>query len=165
MNRRSVLATVGLALSLGTAGCFGNDDLDPREEVVVAYFEFEEEADELAFDRRRERAEELFHSESPTSEYHEYRREEYDPSFVAFSNIDTEVVEVDLGEDQLREARYFEDGESDNLVSRFAGENGLIDVTLDIEDAPNETTSTTSVFVVKEDNEWCIFSWGLPGYQ
>jgi hypothetical protein len=165
VNRRSVLATVGSALSLGVAGCLGNDDPDPRVEAVVAFFEFEEEADELTFERRNERTEQLFHSESPTSEYQEYRREEYRPPFAEHGDIETDLVETDLGEDQLRESRYFEENETGGLASRFAGKNGLVDVTLDIEERPNPGTSTTPAFVVTEDGEWCIFSWGLPGYR
>lgn len=56
MNRQTVLATVGTALSFGIAGCFGGD-LDPREEAVIEYYEFEGEANELSFDQRKNRVE------------------------------------------------------------------------------------------------------------
>jgi len=159
MHRRSVLAAVGTALSFGVAGCLG-DDVDPREEAVVEYYEFEEEADELSFSQRKERVEQLFHSESPTSEYLEYRREEYDPPHVEVSTIDTEIIDTDIGEEQIREAQWFEDNGEGGLAATFAGENGLIDVTVDLE--AEGWTAHNRAFVVTENDEWCIFSWGLP---
>jgi len=161
MNRRFVLATIGTAFSFGLAGCLG-DDIDPREEVVVEYYEFEEAADEMTFEQRKERVEELFHSDSPTSEYSEYRREGYEPPPGGISTIDTELIETDIGKERVSEARWFGDDENEDLVAAFAGENGLIDVTVESEEKGGiDWTSHSRAFVVRENGEWCIFSWGL----
>lgn len=79
-----------------------------------------------------------------------------------YSTIDTEIIEKHLGEDRVREARWFEDEEDGGLATTFAGGNGLIDVTADHEDDREaDWTSKYEAFVVTEDEVWCIFPWSL----
>lgn len=162
MRRRQFLAATSFLSTAAVAGCLDFDDPTPPEEVVIEFYQFESEARDMSFSERKQRVAELFHSESPTTEYHQYRRAEYDPPYVELESVETTVVEENVGADGLRESRIFK-GDSE-LVSEFAGENALIEVEVEYSGTSNTVTSSNVAFVVKEAGEWRIFSWGLPGY-